>query len=94
VSDNERPWIGAPPVRNGRGRWIGVSCLLAVALLTTAPTPAAAYVGPGAALAMIGAALAFLGAIFMTIGGFVWYPLKRIWKALGGGRETDVEGEG
>ncbi len=94
MSDNERPSIGSPAVRTAPRGWGGTPWLLALALLVVAPTPAAGYVGPGAALAMIGAALAFLAAIFMTIGGFVWYPLKRIWKALGGGREGDDEGEG
>jgi hypothetical protein len=42
------------------------------------PLPAAAYVGPGAGLSAIGSFLALLGAIAVTILGFVWYPLKRI----------------
>lgn len=81
-------------MRGASRGWGAAPWLLALTLLAIAPAPAAGYVGPGAALAMIGAALAFLGAIFMTIGGFVWYPLKRIWKALGQGGETDDEGGG
>lgn len=58
----------------------------AVALLVV-PAPAAAYVGPGAGLAVIGAAIAVIGVVLATVGGFVWYPVKRIWKAIG--RKTE-----
>lgn len=53
----------------------GTAIVLAVAIM---PLPAAAYVGPGAGLSAIGSFLALLGAIAVTILGFVWYPLKRI----------------
>ena len=36
------------------------------------------YIGPGAGIAVIGTVLAFIGALFLGIGGFVWYPIKRI----------------
>lgn len=35
------------------------------------------YVGPGAGLTAIGSALALVGGVFLTIVGFVYYPLKR-----------------
>lgn len=54
------------------------SMALAVGLLLGAPESAAAYVGPGAGLTVIGAALAFIAGIALAIGGFVWYPIKRI----------------
>jgi hypothetical protein len=41
-----------------------------------------AYVGPGSGLSVIGAALAFLAAIALAVVGFVWYPVKRLWRAL------------
>ena len=41
-----------------------------------------AYVGPGAGLSAIGSVLAFVGAILLIIIGFLWYPLKRLIKAL------------
>jgi len=55
------------------------------------PTPVAAYVGPGVALAAIGAALAFLGAIAMAVGGFVWYPVKRLYRFVRGGGKPDAD---
>jgi type VI protein secretion system component VasK len=55
---------------------------LAVVVGLATPGPAAAYVGPGAGLAVIGAAIAVIGAIFAAVGGFVWYPVKRLWKAV------------
>lgn len=63
---------------------MGLLAGLVAAALLAAPAPAAAYVGPGATLAVIGTAIAVVGAIFVTIGGFVWYPFKRLWKALTG----------
>ena len=58
---------------------------LAVVGLLVVPVPAAAYVGPGAGLAIIGAAIAVIGAVLATVGGFIWYPVKRLWKAIGRG---------
>ena len=55
--------------------------LAAVASLVI-PVPAAAYVGPGAGLAIIGAAIAAVGVVLATAGGFIWYPVKRLWKAI------------
>lgn len=47
------------------------------------PPPAVlAYVGPGTGLAVIGAALAFVAGILMGVLGFIWYPLKRVYRAL------------
>jgi hypothetical protein len=46
------------------------------------PQAAAAYVGPGSGITVIGAALAFIGAILLAIVGFIWYPLKRAWRAM------------
>jgi uncharacterized membrane protein len=72
----------------------GALLVLATAAVLAFPAPAAAYVGPGAALAVIGAAIAVIGAVFVTIGGFVWYPFKRLWKAIGRGKgETPADDE-
>jgi hypothetical protein len=58
------------------------------------PARAAAYVGPGVGLAIIATAIAVIGAVIATIGGFVWYPVKRILKALGRGKiESPVDDE-
>jgi uncharacterized membrane protein len=67
---------------NTMGR-TGLVLGLAVVALLVVPVPAAAYVGPGAGLAIIGAAIAVIGAILATVGGFVWYPVKRLWRAIG-----------
>jgi len=61
-------------------------------LLLALPGSAAAYVGPGVGLTVIGAALAFIGAILLGIFGFVWYPLKRLVRALSG--KSAREGDG
>jgi hypothetical protein len=53
---------------------------LAVLTLLMAPGLAEAYVGPGSGLTVIGAALAFLGSIVLVVIGFVWYPMKRLWR--------------
>ncbi len=41
---------------------------------------AEAYIGPGAGLSAIGTVIAFIGAILLAIVGFVWYPIKRLFK--------------
>jgi hypothetical protein len=64
---------------------IGLLAGLATAASLISPAPAAAYVGPGAGLAVIGAAIAVIGVALAAIGGFVWYPVKRLWKAMGRG---------
>lgn len=69
---------------NTMGR-IGLVLGLAAVASLVVPSPAAAYVGPGAGLAIIGAAIAVIGAVLATVGGFVWYPVKRLWKAIGRG---------
>jgi hypothetical protein len=51
-------------------------------MLLLLPETAAGYVGPGAGLTAIGAALAFIGAILLGVFGFVWYPFKRLYRAL------------
>ena len=54
--------------------------LLLAAVLT--PSLAQAYIGPGAGVSAIGAALALLAAVFFAIVGIVWYPAKRLIRAL------------
>lgn len=70
-----------------------VAGLVATGLMA-APAPAAAYVGPGATLAAIGAAIAVVGAVFATVAGFIWYPLKRLRKALTGRSAGPAEAPG
>lgn len=54
--------------------------LLIAAVLT--PSLAQAYIGPGAGVSAIGAAMALLAAMFFAIVGIVWYPVKRLIRAL------------
>jgi len=56
--------------------------LLTATMILTLVTPAWAYIGPGAGLTVIGAALAFIAAIVLAIFGFVWYPIKRLVRAV------------
>ncbi|MGD2070440.1 MAG: hypothetical protein PVI57_17320 [Gemmatimonadota bacterium] len=54
---------------------------------------AVAYIGPGAGLSAIGAFLALVAAVVVAIFGFVWYPVKRLFRALGRGEgESEEEG--
>lgn len=39
-----------------------------------------AYVGPGSGLSAIGAFFALIFAIFVGILGFLWYPIKRLFR--------------
>jgi hypothetical protein len=59
----------------------------ALVALMAAATPALAYIGPRAGLSAIGTVVALVGAVLLAIVGFVWYPLKRLFKR---NRKTDV----
>jgi hypothetical protein len=65
--------------------------LTAAAMIVAVASPAWAYVGPGAGLTVIGAALAFLAAIVLAIIGFVWYPIKRLVRAVAARRAKAAE---
>ena len=65
--------------------------LLTAAMILALATPAWAYVGPGAGLTVIGAALAFIAAIVLVILGFVWYPIKRLARAVAARRAKAAE---
>jgi hypothetical protein len=64
-----------------RARSLPGAILLAV-LVVAAPTAAFAYVGPGLGLGAIASFFALIGAILMGIVGFVWYPFKRLLRAM------------
>jgi hypothetical protein len=53
--------------------------LLALCVIAV-PLPAAAYIGPGAGLSALGTFVALVGAFFMLLAGFVWYPVKRMFR--------------
>lgn len=60
-------------------RFFGIAVIFLVVVAATAQD-ASAYVGPGAGLTAIGAALAFVGGIVLAIFGFLWYPIKRLFR--------------
>jgi hypothetical protein len=62
-----------------------IGLLLALAL---APSTAHAYVGPGAGLSAFGALLALVGSVVAAVFGFVWYPIKRLIRAVKRRRES------
>ena len=56
------------------------SYALALVAMLACSEPALAYVGPGAGLTVIGSLIALVTAVVAGIFGFVWYPLKRLFK--------------
>lgn len=64
-----------------------VSTFLALTLLVS-PEMAHAYGGPGSVISGIGALLAALGALLAALFGFVWFPLKRLYRKVFG-EETE-----
>lgn len=52
----------------------------ALALLVV-PDAALAYGGPGSVISGIGAFLAAVAALLATLFGFIWFPLKRLYKS-------------
>ena len=62
--------------------------LLAVLQL---PTTAHAYIGPGAGAGTIAIVLGILSSIFLAFVGILWYPIKRLIKALKGAARHSAE---
>jgi Kef-type K+ transport system membrane component KefB len=58
-----------------------VVLLLSVVLLL-APGIALGYGGPGSVISGIGALLAAVAALFATLFGFLWFPLKRLYRRM------------
>jgi preprotein translocase subunit SecG len=56
--------------------------LLLVAAVLLIPDTALAYGGPGSVISGIGAALAAIAALLATLFGFIWFPLKRLYKSM------------
>lgn len=57
-----------------------LSAALLLGSLLTFPVAAQAYVGPGLGLSAIGTIFAFIGAVFLALVGFIWYPIKRLFR--------------
>lgn len=49
-------------------------------ILAASTTDAYAYVGPGSGLSAIGSLVSVISAILFAVIGFVWYPLKRLFR--------------
>lgn len=67
------------------------SAVWMIVVAAAAPSAALAYVGPGLGLSAIGSFLALVGAILLGLLGFIWYPVKRLIRAIRGRvRATDI----
>ena len=56
---------------------------IGAALLFLSATTADAYIGPGAGLSAIGSVVSVVSAMFLAIAGFIWYPIKRLFRRKG-----------
>lgn len=56
--------------------------LLFIVALFLTPEVTLAYGGPGSVISGIGAALAAIAALLATLFGFIWFPLKRLYKSM------------
>ena len=54
--------------------------MAAMALRIGSATQADAYLGPGAGLSAIGSVVSVISGVFLAIAGFIWYPIKRLFK--------------
>jgi uncharacterized protein YraI len=66
--------------------------LLTAAILIASTTAANAYIGPGSGLSAIGSLVSVVAAIFLALAGFVWYPLKRLFRRGKTGSTTSAGG--
>ena len=71
-----------------------VACLIALAAIVAFQEDAHAYIGPGVGVTAIGTLFAVIGAIVFAILGFVWYPIKRLARALTSRRAAAHEPHG
>ena len=67
-----------------------IAFLLMIAVLFV-PEAALAYGGPGSVISGIGAFLAAVAAILATLFGFIWFPLKRLYKSWAEEETPDEE---
>lgn len=56
------------------------SFFLTAALVALMPLQAQAYIGPGLGLGAIAVTVAVVLGVLLLIGGFIWFPLKRMLK--------------
>lgn len=55
-------------------------CLTLV--IITLHLPAYAYTGPGLGMGVLSVAVGVLGSIFLGVLAVIWYPIKRLFRAL------------
>lgn len=68
--------------------------MLAISVgLVLSPQPAQAYLGPGLGMGAIGSALGVIGGIFLGIFAIIWYPVKRLWRAIRGPKKPKAESD-
>ena len=65
-------------------RRVRLSTMLALASVLLAPSSVEAYLGPGGVVSGIGAFIALVEAFVASVFGFVWFPLKRLFRNLRG----------
>jgi preprotein translocase subunit SecG len=58
------------------------AAIFIAAILIVAPGSGLAYGGPGSVISGIGAFLAAVAALLATLFGFIWFPLKRLYKRM------------
>lgn len=58
------------------------SLALLGAVLAFTPEAAQAYGGPGSVISGIGAFLALVATLIASLFGFLWFPLKRLYKKI------------
>ncbi|PSQ96384.1 MAG: hypothetical protein BRD55_06885 [Bacteroidetes bacterium SW_9_63_38] len=67
-------------------------CLTLLALtFAISPEVAHAYGGPGSVISGIGTFLALVAALLASVFGFLWFPLKRLYKKMTGDEEEQQE---
>lgn len=82
-------------MRHGEwGRVAAVIMLVPLLLLVLGARPAYAYLGPGSGLVAIGMFVAVVAAIAAAIAGFLWYPMKRLFRAIRGRPDRQDTGAG
>ena len=61
-------------------------------VLLAVPDAAHAYGGPGSVISGIGALLAAVAALLALLFGFLWFPLKRLYKKMNGDDDEETAG--
>ena len=66
-------------------RFISILVVCCIAI----PSQALAYIGPGMAISTLGTVLLILSLFAVAIIGFVWFPIKRLYKSFRQSSATD-----